>query len=249
MRHLFISDLHLGDHNPHLEQLFNAFMAQLPRSSDKLFILGDFFEVWIGDDATLPLSERVIKQLRSFTDQGGEGYFIHGNRDFLIGEQFAEQTGLELLSEPYPIELNGQTCCLLHGDSLCTDDVDYQAFKQMVRGAEWQAEFLAKSVSEREAIAQALREKSQESMQAKAEDIIDANEVAISELFVDSGVDIMIHGHTHRQNIHTYEINDKTVQRIVLGDWGETGNVLVVDSEASQNNGFEMRNFSLSDLS
>ena len=254
MRHLFISDLHLGDHNPNLEQLFNAFMAHLPQTGDKLYILGDFFEAWIGDDASTPLSQRVIQTLQHFITNGGEGFLLHGNRDFLIGQQFCEQTGFKLLNEPFAIELNGLQCCLLHGDSLCTDDIDYQAFKQMVRNPEWQNEFLAKSIDERLDIARELRKKSQESMQDKSEDIVDANEDAILALFESTQSDIIIHGHTHRQDIHSYQVNEKTVQRIVLGDWGDTGCVLVVDSSLEKNgsdsehHGFQLRNFTLAEL-
>jgi len=240
VRTVFISDLHLGDHSPEIEQLFHHFMEQLLKPTDTLYILGDFFEAWIGDDAQTDLSVRVIEALSKHTSNGGTGYFMHGNRDFLIGSEFCSQTGFQLIEEPYAITLGTQQCTLLHGDSLCTDDVEYQKFKTMVRDTQWQAEFLSKPIEERLAVARNLREKSQQSTQMKADEITDVCPQAVLQLFQDSKADIIIHGHTHRENRHQVSTKQGLKERIVLGDWGKTASVLIFDQDRLTLNNYSL---------
>lgn len=200
--------------------------------SDVLYILGDLFEVWIGDDDNVSeTATATIKLLKSFTDNGGQGFIMHGNRDFLLGEHFCSQTGFTLLAEPYQLQLGNKDCVLLHGDSLCTDDVEYQKFKVMVRNPDWQVMFLDKPIIERRAIADGMRDKSKESAQMKAEDIMDVADSAVMELLKTTGVDAIIHGHTHRQNRHQIRLGDRIKERIVLGDWGDTCSVLVCEDQ------------------
>ena len=207
-------------------------MEHFVSPSDTLYILGDLFEVWIGDDdVDNDTASTTTKLLKNFTDKGGTGFIMHGNRDFLLGDDFCTRTGFTLLHEPHQIKLANRTCVLLHGDSLCTDDVEYQKFKAMVRNPDWQSMFLDKPIAERRAIADGMRDKSKESAQMKAEDIMDVAESTVQALLVDTGVDTIIHGHTHRQNRHQIILDGQTRERIVLGDWGETCSVLVCDGD------------------
>jgi UDP-2,3-diacylglucosamine hydrolase len=215
-------------------------MEQFVQPDDELYILGDFFEVWIGDDDTNPVADIVIEKLSAHP---GPKFLMHGNRDFLLGHSFADQVNATLLDEPYSMLLQNQECVLLHGDSLCTDDIEYQQFKAMVRNPQWQAEFLARPLAERRAIAQGMRDQSKESTQMKAEDITDVSSQAVEELFRTTGAEIILHGHTHRQYHHFLEVDGQQKQRIVLGDWGDTASVLVVN-----NNLMELQNYSLQDL-
>lgn len=244
MRRLFISDLHLGDHRPDLTKLFHDFMKHFVKPEDNLYILGDMFEAWIGDDYVSATTDKVRQLLSEFTSSGGTGFIMHGNRDFLIGSAFCKQTGFNLIHEPYNINLTNRPCVLLHGDSLCTDDVEYQQFKQVVRSKDWQSEFLSKSLEERLAVAQGLRDKSKDSMSDKSEEIMDVTPTTVMDLFNTSNSDIVIHGHTHRQYHHFYETEAGRKERIVLGDWNETLSVLV-----EENNQLALRNYSIDDLS
>ncbi len=220
-------------------------MEHFVTPSDTLYILGDLFEVWIGDDDITDKTARSTKQLlKAFTTAGGTGYFMHGNRDFLIAEDFSQQTGFNLIQEPYHLTLGKRNSVLLHGDSLCTDDVEYQKFKAMVRNPEWQSMFLAKPLEERRAIADGMRAKSMESAQMKAEDIMDVSDAAVDDLLHETGAETIIHGHTHRQNRHQIASRGQTKERIVLGDWGRTCSVLIVDNAS-----FVMQNLTLEQLS
>ena len=215
-------------------------MEHFIRPTDDLYILGDFFEVWIGDDDHHSTAEEVITLL---SNHAGKKYLMHGNRDFLMGEEFASACGAELLNEPYHMQVNGSDWLLLHGDSLCTDDVAYQQFKTMVRNPDWQAEFLNKSLDERRAIAQSMRDKSKENAQLKTAEIMDVSEDTVQQTFLKSNADTILHGHTHRQNRHQYTIEGQSKERIVLGDWGETCSVLVLE-----NSYCEIENLTLSEL-
>ena len=221
-------------------ELFQAFMEHFIQPEDELYILGDFFEVWIGDDDHNPTAEGVIGLL---ANHSGKKYLMHGNRDFLIGNAFANACNAELLEEPHDVHINGQHWVLMHGDSLCTDDEAYQQFKTMVRNPQWQAEFLAKSLAERQAIAQSMRDQSKQSAQMKAADIMDVAQTTVTETFESTSADVILHGHTHRQNRHQLTINGKAKERIVLGDWGETCSVLVVEQQS-----VTLQNHSLNDL-
>lgn len=230
----FISDLHLDAKRPAMATLLLAFLQSLHGKADALYILGDFFEYWIGDDALQTPAGAVflpiVQGLRAVKESGVPVYFAHGNRDFLAGEAFAEQAGCQLLPEEQVVDLYGVPTLLMHGDTLCTDDVDYQQLRQQLRDPQWQQAFLALSLPERIQQAEALRAKSKEAMQGKAEVILDVNQSAVEAVMQRHGVSRLIHGHTHRPAIHDFRLTEKPVQRIVLGDWYEQGSFLKVES-------------------
>jgi UDP-2,3-diacylglucosamine hydrolase len=232
MTTLFISDLHLDSSQPELTNLFLEFLQQEATTAEALYILGDLFEVWIGDDNQNPDYQTVIQALGDYAGRGIPLYIMHGNRDFLLGEGFCKASGAQLLEEPSIIDLYGTPTLLLHGDSLCTDDTEHQAFRREVRGEKWQADFLAKSLDERQAIADNLRAMSHMSKQAKEDYIMDVNHQAVSQAMHDAGVHRLIHGHTHRPAIHDLEIDGQPAKRMVLGDWRpDQGSVLWCDAE------------------
>jgi UDP-2,3-diacylglucosamine hydrolase len=214
MRQLFISDLHLSDQQPELAQALFALLKQKKSQIDELYILGDFFEIWLGDDALTP----IATQVQSFFEEELNGiqiYLMHGNRDFLMGEAWAKSLGATLLPEGFEIEVAGQKAILCHGDHLCTDDVGYQAFKQQVRNPAFIDAFLAKTIEERTAIAKEMREGSQAAQSEKSMDIMDVNLSAVEDYAKSADTSLIIHGHTHRPQVHTKD----AYARIVLGDW------------------------------
>ncbi len=231
---LFISDLHLEADRPEVVDLFRSFLRQYGVRASELYILGDFFEVWIGDDADTPLIRQVSQALRSLVDQGVSVYLMVGNRDFLIGDRFASATGCHLLPEPALIDLYGTPTLLLHGDSLCTDDSEYQAFRQQVRGIKWQEEFLAQPLEIRAGIARDLRERSQKRSKDKPLAIMDVNQSEVERVMREQGVKQLIHGHTHRPACHNFILDEAPVQRWVLGDWNASAQVLVCTSRGNQ---------------
>lgn len=222
---LFIADLHLDPQRPAITQLFLAFLAGEARQAQALYILGDLFEAWIGDDA-VPSDHPVLQGMRALADSGVPIYIMHGNRDFLLGEDFAAMTGSTILPEPTRIELDGEPTLLMHGDSLCVDDVEYQRFRAMVRDPDWQAEFLAKSIEERKAYAQQARLASSEHGGQTSDAIMDVNDEAVERAMAEHGVRRLIHGHTHRPAVHELTLAGEPARRIVLGDWFEQGSVL-----------------------
>ena len=227
MKPRFISDIHLSDKHPELTQAFYTFLKESKEACTHLFILGDLFEAWIGDDDSTPLIQEIKSALREFTTNGPETFFIHGNRDFLIGQTFAEETGITLLPDPYSLVINEQKIVISHGDFLCTDDVDYITFRNQVRTQEWQSDFLQKPLSEREAIAASMRDASQEATAEKSNTITDVNLDAVNSFIDEHKPDFFIHGHTHRPDIH----EAGTSKRIVLGDWGDYGWFLYINEE------------------
>lgn len=234
----FISDLHLSDEQPHLYELLEYYMQNIAIHSDQLFILGDLFELWIGDDHSTPLNQKVVQLLKNYP---GKLFIGHGNRDFLIGNEFAKSVNAILIDEPYNFEWNKTQISLLHGDSLCTDDVAYQQMKQLVRSSSWQTEFLNQSVENRLAFAANLREQSKNAQQEKTSEIMDVNQEAVIKTIKDNQCDWLIHGHTHRPNTHQITLtNKKVASRIVLSDWREKGHYLVLE-----NGTFESLYFSL----
>lgn len=227
MTTLFISDLHLTAARPEITALFLDFLADEGRGADALYILGDLFEYWIGDEAVdAPEYRPMIAGLRALSDAGVPLYVMHGNRDFLMGPGFEHATGCRLLPDPARIDLYGTAVLLSHGDALCTRDQEYMAFRAIVRGTEWQQGFLAKSVAEREAIARNYRELSRQSTAAKRAEIMDVTPEAVSELMRGHGVRHLIHGHTHRPAEHLFELDGAPARRVVLGDWYDQGSVL-----------------------
>lgn len=223
---LFISDLHLAPERPGIIQLYLKFLDSKAAHASQLYILGDFVEYWLGDDDEARGLEPVFKKMKQLSEQGLEIFLMHGNRDFLMGEQLAERCGCKLIDDPSIVEVKGTRLLLMHGDTLCTDDVDYQKLRVMLRNPQWQSEFLAKPLPERIMMAKALREKSEQETQHKAPDIMDVNADAVSQAFRDHGVTLMIHGHTHRPNVHQLTLDNIPVTRIVLGDWYSKGSYL-----------------------
>ncbi len=229
MTTLFISDLHLDASRPRITDLFLDFLKQEPRSAEALYILGDFFEVWLGDDDPDPHHAQVMDSVRELTDSGVPVYFMHGNRDFLIGTDFAKRTGVQLLPDPTVVDLFGIPTLLMHGDTLCTDDVEYQGFRKMVRDPARQQAFLASSLAERRAFVTHARAASGLSTAQKSEFIMDVNQQAVETVMREQLVDRLIHGHTHRPAVHKFQSGGKQKTRIVLGDWYYQGSILRVD--------------------
>ncbi len=238
MTTLFISDLHLDPSRPAITELFLAFLRDDARHAEALYILGDLFEAWIGDDTPSPAADAVAVALRGLTDTGVPVYFIRGNRDFLLGEDYARRAGLRILHDPSVIELYGRAVLLQHGDLLCTDDTAYQAFRAQTRDPAFIAQFLSQPLPARIAFAQQARAASQarqsemkQDDRAQFETVTDVAPAEVASTFVRYGVDTMIHGHTHRPAVHTLEAGGRTCTRIVLGDWYEQGSVLRVDAD------------------
>jgi UDP-2,3-diacylglucosamine hydrolase len=211
-----ISDLHLAESRPALTGGFLAFLADLGEL-EALYILGDLFDAWIGDDDDRPLAAEIAAALRAVVERGTAVYLMPGNRDFLIGTAFCSRAGARLLDDPVVHRIGATPTLLLHGDSLCTDDADYQAFRRMTREQAWQDEVLALPLAERRALAAQLREASREANSLKAEDIMDVNAAAVREALTRWSVSQMIHGHTHRPDRHS----GNGTLRWVLGDWSD----------------------------
>lgn len=240
MTTLFISDLHLDPARPDVAQAFFRFMEDEAPQAEALYILGDFFEAWIGDDLQHPFVDSVKESLRTLTDKKTPVYLMHGNRDFLIGDQFCKETGCELLEDPTLIELYGQKVLLMHGDTLCTQDIDYLAFRNMVRNPAWQKDFLSKSLQERLAIAESIRAASKEKTSELQYEIMDVTQSEVEKVMTQQNVQLMIHGHTHRPAIHQLDVNGKTAERVVLGDWHTAGWKLSFDES-----GYKLIDFAL----
>ena len=213
----FISDLHLEEKKPHLTDAFKNFINSKLSPKDELFILGDFFEQWIGDDYEDNFIKSIKDVLKEISNSGTKIFLMHGNRDFLIGQKFCKEVGANLIEDPYTFKIDYRKILLMHGDSLCTDDEDYQNFRKLVRNKEWQDEFLSKDLIERKTVAKNLREISTLENQNKNELIMDVNTTEVEKIIKNNSVDILIHGHTHRPKIH----DENGIPRIVLGDWGD----------------------------
>jgi UDP-2,3-diacylglucosamine hydrolase len=223
---LFISDLHLDPERPKVTELFLELLATCAANADALYILGDLFEAWVGDDDTSPMNQAVCEGLKKCATSGTPVFVMHGNRDFLLAAQFADASGATLLEDPALIDLYGTPTLLMHGDLLCTDDKEYMAFRAMVRDPQWQQQLLSKSLQERQLIAGEMRNKSREQTGGKPESIMDVNQEAVVETMSAHKVQRLIHGHTHRPAIHDLLISGQPAQRIVLGDWYEQGSLL-----------------------
>ncbi|MBK1871954.1 UDP-2,3-diacylglucosamine diphosphatase [Marinobacter sp. 1-3A] len=219
MTTLFISDLHMEESRPDITGAFLRFLEEKAPGAEQLYILGDFFEAWIGDDERTPLQEQAAAALRALSDRGTRVFLMHGNRDFLLGEVFCERAGATLLDDPTLIDLYGTPTLLMHGDSLCTADVEYQKFRAKMRNPQMQKMILARPLKDRQQMARQLREMSMASNQGKAEDIMDVTPEEVVRIMEAHDVPQLIHGHTHRPAEHSLEVNGKAAQRIVLGDW------------------------------
>jgi UDP-2,3-diacylglucosamine hydrolase len=229
---LFISDLHLDDERPQITELFLNFLRGEARDAQALYILGDLFESWIGDDDDAPLAQTVQDALADLTRSGVNAYFMAGNRDFLVSDAFAARSGITLLQDPSVIELAGVPTLLMHGDTLCTDDVAYQKFRAQVRDPRWQQQFLSQPLAQRRAFAAQAREQSRLHTGATMAQIMDVTDTAVREALATHGAARLIHGHTHRPARHRVELADRVAERIVLGDWYEQGSVLRIDGDA-----------------
>ena len=226
---LFISDLHLTEERPEANERFIAFLEDKARAAEALYILGDFFEYWIGDDDLgEPFNAVIAGLLRDLTRRGVQVRFMHGNRDFLIGGRFCAATGVQLLEDPSVREIRNEPTLLMHGDTLCTDDLEYQAWRCKVRDPAFQAAFLAKSLGERRRAVVQMREKSKEIAQGKSAEIMDVNDGAVREALRRHGVGRLIHGHTHRPGRHALELDGRSCERWVLPDWYGRGGYIEV---------------------
>lgn len=228
MATLFISDLHLDPARAALTDILLRFLAGPARGADALYVLGDLFEAWIGDDAPDPLAETVADGLRRLADSGVPIAFIAGNRDFLLGADYADRCGMRRLPDPSVVDLHGIPTLLAHGDQLCTDDAAYQAFRNQVRNPDWQADFLTQPVAARLAYAAQARAASAAHQRETAQTIGDVNADAVAALFAGYGIDRLIHGHTHRPGEHRHTVDGRTCERIVLADWRERGEALSI---------------------
>jgi len=225
---LCISDLHLNADQPDIANAFSTFLQNTAINADALFILGDFFNVWIGDDDPSAFAAQVKAELKVLADTGVAVFIMHGNRDFLLGEDFCTQCGATLIHEPYTLRVGETEYLLVHGDALCTRDADYMAFRDMVRNADWQAEFLSRSLEERQTFASRAREESKAMSSNKAENIMDVTPEEVRRLLQEIDQSILVHGHTHRPAEHDLDIHGKPGKRIVLGDWHTRGWMLEI---------------------
>lgn len=229
MSTLFIADLHLDESRPQITSLFEHYLAsEEVRHADALYILGDLVEAWIGDDDDAELPQRIARATRAVRDAGIPVYFMPGNRDFLLGETFADRAGLTLLEDGVVHDLYDFPTLLMHGDLLCTDDVAYQAVRRNVRTAEWKAHVLAMPLEARRAFAAQARQDSRAHTSTTHETIMDVNTEAVAQAMRDAGVQHLVHGHTHRPAIHHFDLDGHTAERAVLGDWYEQGSVLSI---------------------
>ena len=227
--HLFISDLHLSAERPGANERFFGFMAGKARGAAALYVLGDLFEVWIGDDDVAGFNKLVVDAFAALTSAGTPVYLMHGNRDFLLGQRFCAATGATLLEDPTVADLEGTPALLMHGDTLCTDDVDYQRWRRKARNRFLQTLFLLASREMRRRISAKGREKSKQVIAGKPAEIMDVNADAVREAFHKHGVTRMIHGHTHRPGHHEIDVDGRKCERWVLPDWYGPGGYLQID--------------------
>ena len=238
MATLFISDLHLDAERPAITEVFGHFLDEEARGAEALYILGDLFEAWVGDDDPSETGRYVAEKLSALRGRGVPVYFQRGNRDFLLGEAYAARAGMSILPDPAVILLHGTPTLLMHGDLLCTGDTAYQQFRAQTRDPRWQAQFLAQPLAARLAFAQQARAASQARHaelqgQGTMEAITDVAPATVASTLARFGVDTLIHGHTHRPAVHALEVEDRACRRIVLGDWYEQGSVLRVDEHGA----------------
>jgi UDP-2,3-diacylglucosamine hydrolase len=226
MARLFVSDVHLDASSEDANRQFLSFLREHAAGAEALYILGDLFETWIGDDDGDPAKAHVCDGLRELTSSGVACFILHGNRDFLLGRQFCDRTGARLLPDPIVAELDGERVVITHGDALCTDDHSYQELRSTVRTVRWQRRFLALPLAVRERFAGRARAGSRAHTMSTAEKIMDVNLDAVAAAFRTADARRMIHGHTHRPGVHEMQVDNEPTQRIVLGAWYEQGSYL-----------------------
>jgi UDP-2,3-diacylglucosamine hydrolase len=223
---LFISDLHIDASRPAVTEQFLSFLATEAKHAEALYILGDLFESWVGDDAADAAQAAAIAGLHSLTSHGVPCFVMHGNRDFLLAKQFCRMSGALLLPDPLIVTLYGEPVLVMHGDALCTDDRAYQRLRATVREADWQRRFLALSIASRRALAGAARVGSQAHTATMEYAITDVNADSVAMALRSAGTATLLHGHTHRPAIHTLQVDGRPCTRIVLGDWYDQGSLL-----------------------
>jgi UDP-2,3-diacylglucosamine hydrolase len=254
MKTLFISDLHLDPEQAEIQNCFDEFIVFCLKSKikdsaleetgsgiDAVYILGDLFEVWMGDDASIPIYQRPIAQLKQLTENHIKVFVMHGNRDFLLGPEFEQASGCQLIPDPYhltlvpdPLKQNSlqaqsQHLLLSHGDIFCTDDLEYLKFRKMVRDPVWKREFLSKSISERSKIAREMRAQSKQHGRKKQPEIMDVNQKTVEKIMSEKRINTLIHGHTHRPGKHKFALNNQPAQRIVLPDWNPDAKPFIIE--------------------
>ncbi|MBP6596068.1 MAG: UDP-2,3-diacylglucosamine diphosphatase [Arenimonas sp.] len=228
---LFVSDLHLDASRPGITALFLDFLAGEARHAEALYVLGDLFEAWVGDDDPGEPGASVCAALAALPASGVPVFLMRGNRDFLYGPAMAARCGAQLLPDPCVVDLQGQPTLLMHGDLLCSDDLAYQSFRQQVRDPVWQARFLAQPLAARQAFAAQARAASQQHQAGVSETITDVAPATVQATMAAHGVERLIHGHTHRPAIHALTVQDRPATRVVLGDWYHQGSVLRVSAD------------------
>lgn len=226
MTTLFVSDLHIEADRPDIANQFLQFLETEALNADALYILGDLFEFWVGDDDPNEHYAWIKQGLRKLTKKNIPVFFMHGNRDFMIGQDFADETGITILTDPYVVEIHGETVLLSHGDIYCTDDIQYQAVRKMTRDPKWQATMLTRSLEERISFSEQARADSKAHGDNIDQAITDVNQAAIKSALRQANVTLMLHGHTHRPAVHEIEVDGKQARRIVLGDWYQHGSVV-----------------------
>ncbi|MCE4073003.1 MULTISPECIES: UDP-2,3-diacylglucosamine diphosphatase [Pseudomonas] len=231
---LFISDLHLEAERPDITRAFLHFLSTRARSAQALYILGDFFEAWIGDDGMDEFQHSIARALRELSDSGTRIYLMHGNRDFLIGKAFCREAGCTLLRDPSLIDLGGEKILLMHGDSLCTLDAAYMKLRRWLRNPLTLFILRNLPLATRHKLARKLRKESRAQTRMKASEIVDVTPAEVEKIMRDKGVRILIHGHTHRPAVHELEIDGRPARRIVLGDWDRQGWALEADEQGMQ---------------
>jgi len=236
---LLISDLHLQEERPDITRAFLDLLDGRARHAKALYILGDFFEAWIGDDAMTPFQQSICQALRQLSDSGTAVYLMHGNRDFLIGQDFCKAAGCTLLADPSVIELGGEQVLLMHGDTLCTRDLAYMKMRRYLRNplSLWILRHLP--LATRQKLARKLRSESRAQTRMKATEIVDVTPEEVPKVMAAHGVRTLVHGHTHRPAIHKLVVNGEPARRIVLGDWDRRGWTLQVDAQGFQLEPFE----------
>jgi len=229
---LFISDLHLCESRPHITKTFIHFLTTTATQAQALYILGDLFEYWAGDDAiSVGKHLTIIEAIKNLSSHNVSVFLMHGNRDFLLGDGFTEATGINILPDPSLVTLYGKSVLLSHGDALCTDDIAYQQFRNEVRTDKWKAQFLSQPLDKRITTIEQLRIKSEQEKSVKSMQIMDVNKAAVESLLAGYGYPtLFIHGHTHRPHKHIHTIQGQTCERWVLGDWYEQGSYLKLDN-------------------
>lgn len=238
---LLISDLHLEEERPDITRAFLHFLATRATQAEALYILGDFFEVWIGDDAMTPFQESIACALRALSERGVRIYLMHGNRDFMLGQSFCHKAGCKLLADPSVVQLCGEPVLLMHGDSLCTRDEGYMRLRRLLRNPLILFVLRNLPLATRRKLARKLRNESRTQTRMKASDIIDVTPELIPGVLAEHRVRTLIHGHTHRPATHDLEVDGQPAKRIVLGDWDRQGWALQVDE-----NGYHQAPFALS---